>query len=101
MALPSGGAILVYRHFTTNAIFVSRFDGTNWSAVIEIPGSLTAKSKPALALGAGDAEAELLFVDATGNAQHARLRKGAMNFDAPAAINGATGLVGIAAATNL
>ncbi len=101
LALPIGGAILAYRHYTTNAIFWSRFDGTDWSPVADVKVGTTAKSKPVLALGAGDAEAELLFIDSAGAAQHARLRKDAMSFDSFTIISGATNLVGIAAATNL
>lgn len=102
LPLSAGEAILVYRHYTTNAIFWSRFDGATWSTVKEIPGGLKAKSKPTLAVGAGDAEVELLFMEeTTSNAHHARLRKGAMNFDPPTSIMGTSGLVGIAAATNL
>lgn len=106
LPLTSGEAVLVYRAYDFNTslptkVFWSRFNGSSWSTVTEIPGGKLAKSKPVLALGAGDAEAELLFIDSMGDVQHARLRKGAMNFDPPMPINGASGLVGIAAATNL
>jgi hypothetical protein len=106
LPLASGEAILVYREYNSNTttptkVFGSRFNGMQWSAVTEIPGSKLAKSKPVLALGAGDAEAELLFIDSTGDVQHARLRKGELDFDPPMPIDGASGLVGIAAATNL
>lgn len=101
LPLPGGGAILVYRDYVTNAIYWSRFDGAAWSAVLEIPGAMTTKSKPVLAFGAGDSIAELLFVDTAGQAKHARLHKGAANFTTPAMIPGASSLTGIGAATNL
>lgn len=107
MALPAGGAILAYREYKPTTmmpakIFWNRFDGANWLPMpIAVSDTVLANSKPALAIGAGDAEAELLFTDDVGNARHARLYKGATNFTTPVAIMGASGLVGIAAATNL
>ncbi len=101
LALPGGGAILAYRDYVTNAIYWSRFDGTMWTSALEIPGGMTTKSKPVLAFGAGDAVAELLFVDTAGQAKHARLHKGAANFTMPTMIPGAASLTGIGAATNL
>lgn len=99
VALAGGGALLVYRDAAAGELRWSRFDGITWT----IPGpvgmpAVIAKSRPALAQGAGDADAELLFVDGAGTAQHARLKGNA--FDTPAAIGG-TGLTGVAAATSL
>jgi hypothetical protein len=106
MAIPNGHAILAFREYNADStiptkILWTRYDGTQWLPVNDAAPGVLAKSKPALALGAGDAEAELLFIDSAGNAQHARLRKDALMFDPPVLINGASGLVGIAAATNL
>lgn len=103
LALPNGDAILTYRD-DNKKVWWTRFTGIDakWSAPQQPPGDMAAKLKPALALGAGDAEVELLFVDdATGTGYHSRLHQGAANFTMPVAIPGATGLVGIAAATNL
>jgi len=103
LALPNGDAILTYRD-VNKKVWWTRFTGIDakWSMPQQPLGNMAAKSKPALALGAGDAEVELLFVDdVSNNGYHARLHKGVSNFTMPAAINGATNLVGIAAATNL
>jgi hypothetical protein len=103
LALPNGDAILAYRD-NSKKLYWARFTGSSgtWSTPLQLPNNPTARSKPALARGAGDAEAELLFVDdATGNGYHSRLRVGSANFTTPVAITGATNLVGIAAATNL
>ncbi len=96
LALPSGEVLLAYREVATSALRWSRFNGTTWTASVDL--GVMAKSKPALARGAGDAEAELVYVDMTGKAQHMRLQNGM--FTAPVAIGG-TGLVGAAIATNL
>ncbi len=109
LALPTGGALLVYRDYNGNPnmpmkLSWARFDGTAWSAIKDVGAGVTAKSKPALALGAGDAEVELLYIDMDGQAQHARLRKNdgnLGNFTDLTPIPNATNLVGIAAATNL
>ena len=103
LALPNGDAILTYRD-VNKKVWWSRFTAIDakWSSPQQPPNDMAAKSKPALALGAGDAEVELLFVDETSNnGYHCRLHKGAPNFTMPTAISGATNLVGIAAATNL
>jgi hypothetical protein len=99
LALPGAKAILVYRAMSTNALYWSRFNGASWDGILPVGTNVTAQSRPALALGAGDAEAELLFVDFNGEAYHSRFQGGA--FSAPIMIPNATGLVGIAAATNL
>jgi hypothetical protein len=103
LALPNGDAVLAYRD-AAKKIWWSRFNGANatWSNPQQIPGGINAKAKPALALGAGDAEVELLFVDeAAGTAYHSRYLKGAANFSTPAAIPGTKDLAAIAGATNL
>ncbi|MDC0741811.1 hypothetical protein [Polyangium mundeleinium] len=96
LALPSGGALLTYREVATGNLHWARFDGVAFSAVENL--ALKAMGRPALALGAGDAEAELVYVDTTGKAQHARLQNGA--FTTPVVVGG-TNLVGVAIATNL
>jgi len=96
LALPSGGVLLVYREVATGNLHAARFDGVAFSAVENL--AQKAMGRPALALGAGDAEAELVYVDMTGKAQHARLQNGA--FTAPVLVGG-TSLVGVAIATNL
>ena len=103
LALPNGDAVLAYRD-AAKKVWWSRFNGANatWSNPQQIPGGINAKAKPALALGAGDAEVELLFVDeATGTGYHSRYLKGAANFSTPAAIPGTKDLSAIAGATNL
>jgi len=103
LALPNDDFMLVYRDPLAQ-LHGTRFSGVTgtWSTPQPVPGNMTAMSKPSLALGAGDAEVELLFVESvTGNGYHARWFKDATNFTTPVAIPGATGLVGIAAATVL
>ncbi|TKD08828.1 hypothetical protein [Polyangium fumosum] len=96
LALPSGGALLAYREVATGNLHWARFDGVAFSAVENL--ALKAIGRPALALGAGDAEAELVYVDTTGKAHHARLQNG--TFTTPVLVGG-TNLVGVAIATNL
>ncbi|MDI3282709.1 hypothetical protein [Polyangium sp. 15x6] len=96
LALPSGGALLVFREVATGNLRWSRFDGATFTPVENLGAK--ALGRPALALGAGDAEAELVYVDTTGRAQHARLQSGA--FTTPVLVGG-TNLVGAAIATNL
>ncbi|MDC3954957.1 hypothetical protein KEG38_13920 [Polyangium jinanense] len=96
LALPSGDALLVFREVATGNLRWSRFDGATFSTVENLGAK--ALGKPALALGAGDAEAELVYVDTTGKALHARLQNGA--FTTPVLVGG-TNLVGAAIATNL
>jgi hypothetical protein len=98
LALPSGGAILAFRESGTNIVRWSRFNGTSWTAVMDVDAGATGKSRPALARGAGDAEAEIVYVDTVGVAQHARLQSG--SFTAPIPVGG-TNLAGVAIATNL
>ncbi|MDI1477425.1 hypothetical protein [Polyangium sp. y55x31] len=96
LALPQGGALLVFREVATGNLRWSRFDGAAFSPVEDVGSK--ALGRPALALGAGDAEAELVYVDTTGKAEHARLQNGA--FTTPVLVGG-TNLVGVAIATNL
>ena len=96
LVLPAGGALLVFRDASTGDLHWSRFDGTTFSAAENL--TWKALGRPALALGAGDAEAELVYVDTTGKAQHSRLQNGA--FTTPVLVGG-TNLAGVAIATNL
>ncbi|MRG95299.1 hypothetical protein [Polyangium spumosum] len=97
LALPSGGALLAFRDAATSKLNYSRFNGTSFSPVGVID-SAELVGRPALALGAGDAEAELVYVDTDGRAQHLRLQAG--TFGLPVLVGG-TDLAGVAIATNL
>ncbi|MBK9259048.1 MAG: hypothetical protein IPM54_04360 [Polyangiaceae bacterium] len=104
LALPNGDAIVAYRDSSDGKVKWSRYSGStdSWStAPSTLDGAPTTIAKPALALGAGDAEVELLYVGMTGQAHHARLRKNDAHFTDLAPIPNATNLVGIASATNL
>jgi len=96
VALPKGGALLAYRDYADmNKLKWTRFDGNTWAAITDL--GAVGKSRPGLAVGAGDAEAELVYVDnVTGVAMHRRLQSG--SFTAPNVIGGAN-LVGAAAVT--
>ena len=98
LALPAGGAILAFRDAADmNKLKWSRFDGTAWSVAVTNL-NVTPKSKPALAVGAGDAEAELVYVDnATGVAWHKRLQSG--TFTAGDMVSATGSLLGVAAVT--
>lgn len=97
VALPSGAAVLVYRDTSTNALSWARFDAGVWSAPKPVASQplAYATSRPALAPGVVDAEAELAFVDPLGTVFHCRLKDDA--FSAPTSVGG-TGLKVVALA---
>lgn len=75
-ALPDGRVALAYLVASTFAMKLAFFDGTAWSAFATIPGTSTrfARGPIALAAGLGDsAIVEVVYVDASRNAQHTRL----------------------------
>jgi hypothetical protein len=88
VALPSGAAVLAYRDLTTNALSWARFEAGAWSAPKPVASQplAYANSRPALAPGVADAEAELAFVDPLGTSFHCRLQGDA--FSAPASVGG-------------
>jgi len=97
VALPSGAAVLAYRDLETDALSWTRFEAGTWSAPKPVSSqpAAYAGSRPALALGVVDAEAELAFVDPLGTAFHCRLQGDA--FSAPTSVGG-TGLKVVAIA---
>jgi len=92
------GAVVAFRG-TNGGIYAALFDGSGWEAPDPVvPISTTTASSPALAPGAGDADAELAFVAASnGSVVHVRLQNGA--FGEPTTVGG-TGLIGVALAAS-
>ncbi len=90
------GAVVAFRG-TNGGIYASQFDGSGWAAPdLLLPITTTTPSSPALAVGAGDADAELAFVrQSDGAVVHLRLLNG--SFGAPITVGG-SGLTGVAIA---
>jgi hypothetical protein len=82
---------------TNGGVYAALFDGNGWEAPeLVVPIATVTNAPPALAIGAGDAEAELAFIDDDdGSVVHVRLQNG--SFGAPTTVGG-TGLTGVAIA---
>lgn len=72
-ALPGGGAVLAFRG-NDGRLYVARYNGSAWSAAVEVPtlGGATLPAPPAVAPGVGGAEVELVYADGGGAAYHMR-----------------------------
>ncbi len=88
------GAVLAFRG-TNDGVYAATFDGDGWGAPeLVVPIATKTGSTPAVASGAGDADAELAFVrQSDGAIVHVRLQGGA--FGAPTTVGG-SGFTGVA-----
>lgn len=72
VALPGGAAMLAFRG-TDSKLYASRYEAGVWSAPAGIANpNVTLIAPPSLARGIGGAMVELVFVDSTNTAFHAR-----------------------------